>query len=72
VIYPLPSSGVTTFRIDGAPRAEVSIFDVLGREVDRFSVEGVYEWQPHSLPAGTYVVRAESEGTVITKRIVLE
>ncbi len=76
-IYPNPAFGDATIFIVGAPSADVEIFDVLGREVDRFRVEGSYEWETGGLPRGTYVVRATtnesgSNSQMLMKRIVKE
>lgn len=76
-ISPNPTSEDVSIFIDGVPSANVEIFDVLGREVDHFRMNGSYDWQTAALPAGTYIVRAvvHGEGTnaqVITKRIVKE
>jgi len=63
---------MATIRVDGAPHAAVYIFDVLGRQVEAFSVEGSYEWQPRMLAPGTYIVRAQVGNTLLTKQIVLQ
>jgi hypothetical protein len=76
VINPNPTSGSSTILLSGAPSADVEIFDVLGREVDRFRVDGSYDWETGGLPNGTYIVRANANGPgnsqPITKRIVKE
>ncbi len=75
-VFPNPASGPATISLEGVPSADVEIFDVLGREVDRFRVEGSYEWETGGLPRGTYIVRANANGPgnpqPITKRIVKE
>ena len=76
-IYPNPSFGDVSIFIEGTPSADVEIFDVLGHEVDRFRVEGSYDWQTAALPTGTYIVRAivnsQTEGSqIITKYFMKE
>ena len=71
-ISPNPTSGSTQISLSGAPSANVEIFDVLGREVTNFHIEGYYEWQTSLLPAGTYIVRASIGGAVVSKRVVKE
>jgi hypothetical protein len=75
-IFPSPMESVTTILLSGASAADVEIFDVLGREVDHFSIDGSYEWQTTALPSGTYIVRAvvngASDAQTLTKRIVKE
>ncbi|HZK76626.1 MAG TPA: T9SS type A sorting domain-containing protein [Candidatus Kapabacteria bacterium] len=74
-ISPNPASGVATISLSQAgstaPRVgKIEIFDVLGREVTNFDIEGYYEWQMGSLPAGAYIVRAEAGGAVVSKRML--
>ncbi len=69
-ILPNPTSGIASISLAGAPEATVEIFDILGREVASFRVTGSYVWNMAGLPAGTYIVRAEVDGEVISKRIL--
>jgi len=71
-IFPNPASGAALVTIQGAPAGEVSVYDVLGREVDHFHLEGSYNWQPGALPPGTYYVRANIGGVIMSKSIVRE
>lgn len=75
-VFPNPTSGDVSIFTDGAPSADVEIFDVLGREVDHFQMNESYDWQTATLPSGTYLVRAvvngSSDAQTITKRIVKE
>ncbi len=71
-VYPNPMSGASLFTLIGASQAEVSIFDMLGREVGHFTLKGSQEWNPSALPAGSYLARATIGGTVITKRLIRE
>ena len=69
-IAPNPVSGLAMITLTGAPSGNVQIFDVLGREVASFRMAGSYEWNMATLPAGTYILRAEANGVIISKRIV--
>ena len=71
-VFPNPTSGDATVMLGGAPSANVTVSDVLGRTVAQFQVEGSHEWQASTLPAGTFIVRAQIGNTVICKRIVRE
>src|SRR5581483_8519267 len=63
--------GLWTISLQGAPSANVEIFDMLSREVQHFMIEGSYEWNTSALPRGTYIVRAKSGTVMITKKINL-
>lgn len=69
-IFPNPVLGSTTMQLAGAPEANVTVTDILGRTVDKFVLQGSHEWQPGSLASGTYIVRAVIGDLVISKRIV--
>jgi hypothetical protein len=56
--------------IEGAPSANVEIFDALGREVDHFQVNGSYDWETDGLSAGTYILRASAGSQLLSKRII--
>lgn len=71
-VFPNPTSGDATVRLDGAPFADVTVLDVLGRSVNQFHLEGSKELQTSSLVTGTYIVRAQIGDQVICKRIVKE
>jgi hypothetical protein len=69
-IFPNPVEGEATILLSAAPSADVEIFDVLGREVDRFRVDGSYDWETGGFPAGTYIIHASSGSQMISKRII--
>jgi hypothetical protein len=69
-IYPSPVESMTTILLSGAPSADVEIFDVLGREVDHFKVNGSYDWETDGLPTGTYILRASAGSQNLNKRII--
>jgi hypothetical protein len=71
-VFPNPTSGGTTIWLDGAPAADVTVLDVLGRTVEQFHIEGSHEWQPTSLAPGAYTIRAVIGDVVISKRVVRE
>jgi len=76
IVFPNPLSAAEIISLVGASTADVEIFDVLGREVDRFRVDGSYDWQTGGVSAGTYIIRANANGPgnsqPITKRVVKE
>ncbi len=69
-IGPNPASQIATISLMGAPSANVEIFNVLGREVASFRMSGSYAWNMGALAAGTYIVRAEAGGSVLSRRII--
>jgi hypothetical protein len=71
-VFPNPTNGDATVLLNGAPSADVTVSDVLGRTVDQFRLEGSHVWQTGSLPTGTYIVRALIGDIVVCKRIVRE
>jgi hypothetical protein len=71
-VAPNPATAVVTISLSGAPSANIEIYDVLGREVTSFRMAESYEWQMSTLPVGTYIVRATSDGTVVSRRVVKE
>ncbi len=50
--------GALVLRLSGAPSADVTVYDLLGRPVDRFRMDDRYEWNPPSLPEGAYMFEA--------------
>ncbi len=71
-IFPNPIAGDATLILSGAPSAEVTISNVLGRTVDQFNLAGSHEWQASTLAPGIYIVRALVGDIVLCKRIVKE
>ena len=71
-VFPNPTNGDATVLLSGAPSAEVTVSDVLGRTVDQFHLAGSQEWQSSSLAPGTYIVRALIGDQVVCKRIIRE
>ncbi len=69
-VYPNPSAGSATVAVSvlEASTVRVVVYDALGREVavlhDGSAAAGVLEAEVSGLPAGTYLVRAESEDAV--------
>lgn len=79
--YPNPFNATTTieFSMSVASRAEVKIYDLLGREIetllDKSLEPGLYRfsWNAESLPSGIYFCRmVTSEGVLTTKMILLK
>jgi hypothetical protein len=71
-VFPNPTDGDATVQLSGAPDAEVTVLDVLGRTVGQFQLEGAHVWQASSLAPGTYILRAVIGDSVICKRIIRE
>lgn len=74
---PFNPTTVIGYRKTDIGRTRLSVHDLLGREV-AVLVDGVVAAGEHSvrfnastLPSGTYLVRLESEGTLLTRKIVL-
>jgi hypothetical protein len=68
-VFPNPTSGDATIQLTGAPDAEVTVLDVLGRTVDQFRLEGSRVWQASSLAPGTYIVRASIGDVIVCRRV---
>jgi hypothetical protein len=72
-VYPNPTTGQFTVALGNLGRAELSVLDVLGREVLRQTAEGPLATLDLSgQPAGTYLVRVRAEGYVRTVKVVKE
>ncbi len=77
--YPNPTSGAVTvpYVVPESSVARLSVYDVLGREVARLADEAVEagthqaSFQTGGLPAGTYLIRLDVGGTVVTTRLVV-
>jgi hypothetical protein len=67
------------FRVElpEAGRVRIEFFDVAGRRVaggiDVALPAGVTDvpWKPHGLPSGTYLARMTTQGSTISRRLVL-
>jgi len=77
--YPNPFNPSTTikFSIPRAGHVNITVFDVLGREIDKIVNEflnaGTYsvKWDASNLPSGIYFYRLESGGFITTKKMIL-
>jgi hypothetical protein len=69
-VIPNPSHGPLTISITENRSAMIEVLDVLGRTLDHFTLMGSKEYDLSRLSDGAYLLRAESNGTVITKRLV--
>ncbi len=56
----------------GAPGAEVEVFDIFGRAVDRFTIprSGRATWSPKGAPTGVYLIRLHAGGKTELARVV--
>jgi hypothetical protein len=71
-VYPNPTSGRFTVALGSLGRAELSVLDVLGREVLRQTADGpLATLDLAGQPAGTYLVRVRAEGYVRTVKVVV-
>ncbi|KPJ71919.1 hypothetical protein AMJ52_08080 [candidate division TA06 bacterium DG_78] len=66
-IYPNPFGN--TVKIT-AQEGDVDIYDISGRLVDSFSLQGTVEWNTKSLSSGVYFLRLKTEDSVVTKKVV--
>jgi hypothetical protein len=72
-VYPNPTSGRFTVALANLGRVELSVLDVLGREVLRQTAEGpLTSLDLTGQPVGTYFVRAKAEGFVRTVKVMRE
>ncbi|MEL7363198.1 MAG: T9SS type A sorting domain-containing protein [Bacteroidota bacterium] len=77
-VYPNPTSGTATVTLSAetATDARVFVYDVLGRTVARLHDGAASDrlrltLDTAALPAGVYVVRAETDDTVLTRRLTV-
>ncbi|MEM6337471.1 MAG: T9SS type A sorting domain-containing protein, partial [Bacteroidota bacterium] len=76
-VYPQPAVGSAMVRLElpRRQRVEVQVYDLLGRVVETLhtgEAEGVLRLDAGSgLPAGVYVIRAESETLSVSRRMVV-
>ena len=78
-IFPNPFSRETTVQlgVDRASQVTVSVFDVLGREIERLHEgllapgEHTFVWNPGRLANGSYYVKVTGNGSVETRPVVL-
>jgi hypothetical protein len=78
-IYPNPTNGSATlqFELSAPGRAQVAIYDAIGREVDTLdfglvaSGSHTVSWSTTDLATGTYFCAFRSEGLQITRKLIL-
>jgi hypothetical protein len=56
-------------QLDSHAKAKLSVFNLLGQEMDRALMDGEYR---SSLPSGVYAVKVESQGHICTRKVVIE
>ncbi len=73
VCSPNPFSLKTTISITTTGlSAGISIFNLSGKQVsDLKTIKGNYSWDASGLPAGVYIIRAETGKTVLSKKVML-
>lgn len=71
-IYPNPSNGVITITIDGASSFNYTVIDAVGKIVAQNQIKGgkaTLDLTNNNL--GVYFVKIESEGNIVTKKVVV-
>lgn len=74
---PLNASANFIFALPGSGAVRLSVYDILGREVEAVQLDGRgrgehrYSWSAAGLPSGTYICRLSQGGAQITRKIVL-
>jgi hypothetical protein len=68
-VFPNPFSREVTFR---AGAAAIAVHDLSGREVARLACASEVTWKPGAIPAGLYLVRAQSGGRSVVKTVFLQ
>ena len=61
---------VFVLRVLGAPSAKITVYDVLGRAIDEFNVQGAYVWNPSGIVGGTYFVVASNGSQRVCRTVV--
>ena len=74
---PFNPTTVIRFTLDARRHTRVTVFDLMGRELEVLA-DGVYSAGEHSvrfdatsLPSGMYLIRLQSQGTVLTRKMTL-
>lgn len=74
-VYPNPAKDEVHVLLNGAHKAELTVFDVMGRSLFSFSFNGLnhtsLEHQLNRLDSGVYFINAESEAGCQTIKLVL-
>lgn len=77
--YPNPFSHSTqiTFKTDKNCKITIDLFDLHGNKIttlfDSFTEEGYhsFDWEADNLLSGVYIIRLQSEFTILQKRILI-
>lgn len=69
-IYPNPA--VDYFKIDINGRAQVEIFSVIGKRVLHQKIQNSTSIAVDHLKSGVYMVKVEQEGTIVTKKLIIQ
>ncbi|PZD77733.1 T9SS type A sorting domain-containing protein [Mesonia sp. K7] len=70
VMYPNPVQGILTIEMNESPNAQVTIFDILGKQVISQSLENK-TIDVSSLTNGMYIVKVENNHTTATKKLIV-
>lgn len=76
-VFPNPASDRVSIRFEEAARnLEISLLDLMGREVARYAEEGMQEaidWEiPTEVTAGVYIIRLTTANGFLTQKLVIE
>jgi hypothetical protein len=71
-IFPNPSKGNITLQAQTKENAQISVYDILGKEVYRTSQSLNSDINLKNLRSGVYLLRLEADGKQITKRLIIE
>jgi hypothetical protein len=73
-IYPIPADNVLNFSTDDlSSKGIVEIYDLNGRKLDRFQLNGSADtYNCSKLSGGVYICRFISNNTTVSKRIIIE
>ncbi len=66
-IYPNPCNSTVTIT---GKKGKVDVYDISGRLIDSFQLQGTIEWNTSGLSSGIYFLRCATENSVTTKKVV--
>ncbi|MDQ3111109.1 MAG: T9SS type A sorting domain-containing protein [Bacteroidota bacterium] len=75
LVFPNPNNGTFQVKFNApADNAQAELFNIMGERVDAFNITGdTYSYLPaQTLASGVYLLRINNNGTLFTKRIVVE
>jgi trimeric autotransporter adhesin len=71
-LSPNPSNGLFTLNIDKTAKAQVTVYNIVGKKIlEKEVVQGKQELDLSAEPNGSYFVKITSDKKVITKKIII-